>query len=485
MAFFITHFTSFPPGDKIRWNSYNMPLIKSISGIRGTLGDVPGQDLTDQDVAAFVSGFARLLQEKGWGDKVVVGRDARPSGPRFAAIVAKQLGAAGLKIVDLGLATTPSVELAVYDLGAAGGIVITASHNPLEWNALKFLNHQGEFLSAEDGARLLELAFSGPESSQLSVQTESLDYAPKHIASVLSQPLVNREAIARKRFRVVVDGINSIGGLVMPELLRQLGAGEVIEINCEPNGSFAHNPEPLEANLRQLKEKVKESQADLGLAVDPDVDRLVFVDERGEMFGEEYTLVAVADYIFSNYQPGEYEKTAVSNLSSSRALADVAARYGGQYFPAAVGELNVVEKMKEVKAAIGGEGNGGVIYPPLHYGRDSLIGASLFLSGLAISNMKASAWRASLPEYHMVKDKIALSQGLDLKAILAAVKNEYKDEKITDIDGVKIDWPEAWVHLRASNTEPIIRIYAEAKTEVAAAEKVEAVKKIILANIKQ
>jgi len=472
-----------------------MPLIKSISGIRGTLGDQPGEDLTTDDVKKFTAAFGQFLRAKNWGDCIVVGRDARPSGEKFAEIVGATLAADGFRVINLGLATTPTVEVAVIQEKAAGGIVITASHNPIEWNALKLLDNQGEFFSAEDGARILTLAESTGTEQVVSTEGQIISdntYDKKHIDLVLASPLVDAAAIGRANFKIVVDGINSVGGLVIPELLQALlvKAENIIKINCEPTGQFAHRPEPIEDNLVQILAAVKAAGADLGLVVDPDVDRLAFIDENGAMFGEEYTLVAIGDYVLKNFQtietaePGRYAKATASNLSSSRALKDVGARYGASYETAAVGEVNVVTVMKKTKAVIGGEGNGGVIFPSLHYGRDALIGTALFLSALAVSGEKLSVFRKTLPAYFMVKDKLTLSSGLDLKKIFSDLKNDYASENLTEIDGLKIDWPDAWVHLRASNTEPIVRLYAEAKTLAEAEVKAKEIKDKILAYIK-
>jgi len=470
-----------------------MPLIKSISGIRGTLGNQPGEDLTPADVRKFALAFAALLQAKNWGDKLIIGRDARPSGARFSGIITEVFISLGFQVIDLGLATTPTVEVAVLAENAAGGIIITASHNPIEWNALKLLNNQGEFLSVDDGKRVLELAEGEilKETEVISgAERKDINYQQKHLDLVLDLPLVELALITQAKFRIVVDGINSVGGLVIPELLRQLGVRDIIEINCQPDGQFAHKPEPLAENLNGIMAAVQENKADLGIVVDPDVDRLAFIDENGAMFGEEYTLVAVADYVLENFlvlekeNPGKYQKAAVSNLSSSRALADIVRKQSGEYAAAAVGEVNVVEKMKEIKAVIGGEGNGGVIFPELHYGRDALVGAALFLTLLAKSGKKASELRRSLPEYHMVKEKLELTKIINLPEILDKIKSAYQSEKLSTVDGLKIDWPDSWVHLRASNTEPIVRIYAEGKTPVAAAERVKEIKDKILAIIK-
>lgn len=470
-----------------------MPLIKSISGIRGTIGGTSGENLTPSDILKFTGAYLAFIK-KNYPNikvKIVIGRDARVSGEMVRNLVVGALTSAGADVVDLGLATTPTVEMMVVSQKAQGGIIITASHNPAGWNALKLLNAQGEFLSAADGKEVLALA---EEVTADSVREEKLgsvsfyeDAAENHIKAVLAAPLVEAAIIKKANFKIVVDGINSVGGIVMPHLLKELGVKpeNIITINCEPNGRFAHKPEPLAENLAQIMAEVKKQKADLGIVVDPDVDRLAFIDENGEMFGEEYTLVAVADYVLKNFaildqaEPGKYKPAAVSNLSSSRALRDVAVRHGGEYAAAAVGEVNVVAQMRGIKAVIGGEGNGGVIYPPLHFGRDAFIGVALVLTALAKSGQKMSECRKELPEYFMVKDRVELSAGIDLPALLGKIKAAYASEKIADIDGVKIDWPDSWVHLRASNTEPIIRIYAEAGSEAAARQRVEEVRRLI------
>lgn len=483
-----------------------MPLIKSISGIRGTLGETPGENLTQIDVVKFTIAFVELIKEKNWGNLIILGRDSRPSGELFRDLIVKTLLSLDFKVIDLGQATTPTVEIALIDEKAAGGIIITASHNPIEWNALKLLNNEGEFLNKEDGERVLELAEtqdqktidkilnadinsvldSASKSNNLTIIN---DYGQKHIDKILKLKLINVEAIKKANFKIVVDGINSVGGIIIPELLKQLGVENIIKLNCEPNGQFAHSPEPLEKNLQGISRLVKEEKADLGIVVDPDVDRLAFISEDGNMFGEEYTLVVVADYVLQNYCPCYYQKISVSNLSSSRALKDVSERHGGSYEASAVGEVNVVTKMKAVKAAIGGEGNGGVIYPDLHYGRDALVGVALFLTALAESGQKISKFKKNFPEYMMVKDKIELTPNIDIKGLLKYLKNEYqkaeyKADKINDIDGVKIDFPDYWLHLRASNTEPIIRIYGEAKDKELLDDKIMEIKSKILAYIK-
>ena len=445
-----------------------MTLIKSISGIRGTVGGRPGDNLTPLDIVKFVSAYATWLKI-GAGKKkarIVLGRDARLSGEMYAKLVSATLVGLGHDVIHIGMATTPTTEIAVTAEKADGGIILTASHNPKQWNALKLLNANGEFLSAADGAQVLELAakedFEYAEVDELGQIIEK-DYTQYHIDEVLGLKLVNREAIAQANLKVVVDAVNSIGGIVIPGLLKALGVKEVIELNCEPTGHFAHNPEPIPENLTQIAAKMKESQADLGIVVDPDVDRLALISETGEMFGEEYTLVAVADYVLK-HTPGN----TVSNLSSSRALKDVTEAYGQQYNAAAVGEVNVVAQMKATHAVIGGEGNGGVIYPESHYGRDALVGVGLFLSHYVAEGKKMTELKKAYPPYFISKNKITLSPDMDVDKILEGLKKKYIHEKVTDIDGVKIDFAHGWVHLRKSNTEPIIRIYSEAKDEAAA-----------------
>ena len=443
-----------------------MTLIKSISGIRGTIGGVPGKDLTPLDIVKFTSSYAMWLKEVCGerGHRVVIGRDARISGPMVDQIVCATLTGMGVKVINLGLAATPTVEIAVREEKADGGIIITASHNPGQWNALKLLDYKGEFLSADAGRRILDFAesdsytYSGVEN--LGSVQYSADYGKVHIERILSLELVQLEAIRKAGFRVAVDCVNSVGGLILPGLLRSLGVVEVIELNCEPSGIFAHNPEPLPEHLADLSLAVRESGADLGLAVDPDVDRLAIVDEKGNMIGEEYTLVAVADYVL-----GKTPGNTVSNLSSTRALRDVTEKHGCRHFASPVGEVNVVALMKENQAVIGGEGNGGVIYPPAHYGRDALAGAALFLSYLADSGLKVSELRRTLPDYHIVKNKISLEEDTDVGALLEKVKKFYESYPVNTGDGLKIDLEEGWIHLRKSNTEAIIRIYTEAKTK--------------------
>ena len=440
-----------------------MSLIKSISGIRGTIGGRPNEGLSPLDIVKFTAAFGKLIQNNTGINKIVVGRDARISGEMVRNLVVGTLQSIGIDVVDLGLSTTPTVEIAVPLEKAGGGIILTASHNPAEWNALKLLNHEGEFIDDEEGKKVLEIAdkldfdFSGVYDLGKVEMNET--YLQKHIDEVLSLELVDVEAIRDANFKIAVDAVNSTGGIFVPELLRALGVEVIYEIHCDPTGHFAHNPEPLAENLTELSKLVIEKKADLGIAVDPDVDRLCFVMENGEVFGEEYTLVAVADFILE-ITPGN----TVSNLSSTRALRDVTLKHGGEYFAAAVGEVNVVKKMKEVNAVIGGEGNGGVIYPATHYGRDALAGIALFLTHLAKRKVSISELRASYPQYHMSKNKITLTEGMNIDQILADVREIYKQEEHSTIDGLKIDFPNEWVHLRKSNTEPIIRVYSEAAT---------------------
>lgn len=441
-----------------------MTLIKSISGIRGTIGGHAGDNLTPLDVVKFTTAYARLIAERNPGRKltIVIGRDARISGEMVANLVEGTLLGCGVDVVNVGLCTTPGTELAVTAHKADGGIIITASHNPRQWNALKLLNGEGEFLSDAEGKRVLAMAeeedFAYPEIDGIGLVVSRESYNERHIEQVLALPLVDVEAVRARKFKVVVDAVNSVGGIVMPELLRRLGC-EVVELNCEPTGEFAHNPEPLPQNLTQIAQVIVREKADLGIVVDPDVDRLAFVNEDGTMFVEEYTLVAVADYVLS-HKVGN----TVSNLSSSRALRDVTERHGGRYYASAVGEVNVVAKMKEVGAVIGGEGNGGVIYPELHYGRDALVGTALFLTHLAKCGMTMTQLRATYPAYYASKNKIELTPAIDVDKVLREIKARYAGEKVNDIDGIKIDFAENWVHLRKSNTEPIIRVYTEAKS---------------------
>lgn len=448
-----------------------MTLIKSISGIRGTIGGTPGEALTPIDLVKFTASYSQWLKETTPGAagrklRVVVGRDARISGEMVSDIVEGTLMASGVDVIAIGLASTPTTEMAVTGHGADGGIILTASHNPKQWNALKLLNRQGEFLNAAEGARVLEIAeteaYTFPEIDGIGSVVVRESYDRQHIEAVLALPLVDVEAVRAARFKVVVDAVNSVGGVVMPALLRAMGV-EVVELNCTPDGHFAHNPEPIPEHLTEISALVPSAGADLGVVVDPDVDRLALVNEDGTMFGEEYTLVAVADYVLSQ-TPGN----TVSNLSSSRALADVTALHGGAYAAAAVGEVNVVAKMRETNAVIGGEGNGGVIYPALHSGRDALVGVALLLTYLAKTGKRLSELRATYPAYHISKNRIDLVPGTDVDGILARMKAKYATEKVNDIDGVKIDFPTEWVHLRKSNTEPIIRIYAESRDRASA-----------------
>jgi len=446
-----------------------MTLIKSISGIRGTIGGKVGDNLTPVDAVKFASAYGTWLKQNSTKQNsdskftVVVGRDARISGPMIHNLVVNTLVGLGIDVIDLGLSTTPTVEVAVPLEKADGGIILTASHNPKQWNALKLLNEKGEFLNGIEGEKILQIAeaeafdFSDVDSLGEVIQNDA--YMDIHIDEVLNLPLVDIEAVKAAKFKVVVDAVNSSGGIIIPKLLELMGV-EVVKLYCEPNGHFPHNPEPLKEHLTDISELVVKEKADFGVVVDPDVDRLAFICENGEMFGEEYTLVACADYVLSKTQGN-----TVSNMSSSRALRDVTNVHNGSYEASAVGEVNVVELMKKNNAIIGGEGNGGIIYPELHYGRDSLVGVALFLTHLANKKMSVSALRASYPEYYMSKNKIELTPQIDVDAILVAMTEKYKNEDITTIDGVKIDFTEEWVHLRKSNTEPIIRIYTEAATQ--------------------
>lgn len=442
-----------------------MTLIKSISGIRGTIGGPTGDTLNPLDIVKFTTAYATFMKRgaKGEGrNKIVVGRDARISGDMVRNVVCGTLMGMGLDVIDIDLATTPTTELAVRWTGALGGIIITASHNPRQWNALKLLNGEGEFLTKDDGNEVLSIAekedFDYADVDSLGSYTRDDSFNQCHIESVLDLKLADVDAIRNAKFKVCVDAINSVGGIILPDLLKALGVEYTI-LNSTANGDFAHNPEPLEKNLQGIMDEMRSGKYDLGIVVDPDVDRLAFICENGEMFGEEYTLVSVADYVLQ-HTPGN----TVSNLSSTRALRDVTERHGGTYTAAAVGEVNVTTKMKEVGAVIGGEGNGGVIYPESHYGRDALVGIALFLSSLAHKKCTASQLRATFPNYFIAKNRIDLTPSTDIDAILEKVKDMYASEKITDIDGVKIDFPDKWVHLRKSNTEPIIRVYSEAAT---------------------
>lgn len=452
-----------------------MTLIKSISGFRGTIGGTPHKNLTPIDIVQFAAAYGTWLRSRQAENIVVLGRDARPSGLMVHSLVANTLMALGFDIIDLGLSTTPTVEMAVPDYKAAGGIIITASHNGVEWNALKMLNYKGEFVTKKDGQEILDIVeknqFRFAEVKNLGKTTYIADYIHRHIKEICDLTLVDMYSIQKQNFKVVVDGINSSGGLYVPLLLETLGVKDIVKLNCDPTGWFAHNPEPLQQNLTEICTVMREHKAHLGIVVDPDVDRLVFIDENGDMFGEEYTLVAIADYVL------QYHKTpVVSNLSSSRALQDVAEKHGCRYYASAVGEVNVTEIMKRHDAAIGGEGNGGVILRELHYGRDALVGIALFLSHLAKSDMTCSELRATYPSYFMSKQKIDLTEEQDVQNMFARFKEKYKSEKINEIDGLKIDFVDSWVHLRTSNTEPIIRIYTEAKSQAAADELANSVK---------
>ncbi|MCC8186816.1 MAG: phosphoglucosamine mutase [Bacteroides sp.] len=457
-----------------------MTLIKSISGIRGTIGGKAGEGLNPLDIVKFTSAYATLIRKTCTvrSNKIVVGRDARISGEMVKHTVVGTLMGMGWDVVDIDLASTPTTELAVTMEGAAGGIILTASHNPRQWNALKLLNERGEFLNAQEGEEVLRLAeaeeFDFADVDHLGTYRQDLSYNQKHINSVLALDLVDTETIRKAGFRVAIDCVNSVGGIVLPQLLEQLGVQEVEQLYCEPTGNFAHNPEPLEKNLTDIMQLMKGRDLDVAFVVDPDVDRLAVISEDGSMYGEEYTLVTVADYVLK-HTPGN----TVSNLSSTRALRDVTQRYGMTYSASAVGEVNVVAKMKETQAVIGGEGNGGVIYPASHYGRDALVGIALFLSHLAHEGKKVSEIRATYPAYYMAKDKVDLTPDIDVDAILAKVKEIYSSEEINDIDGVKIDFADKWVHLRKSNTEPIIRIYSEASTPEAAQEIAQKIMQVI------
>lgn len=442
-----------------------MSLIKSISGIRGTIGGKSGEGLSPLDIVKFTAAYATLIKSRNHTSKtIIVGRDARISGEMVRDLVIGTLTGMGLDVTDIGLATTPTTELAVTMENAAGGIILTASHNPKQWNALKLLNGKGEFLSAEEGAEILKIAeaesFVFADVDQLGKVKEDDSYTQKHIAHVLALKLVDADAIRKANFTVAIDTVNSVGGIVLPQLLKALGVQHIIELNTEPTGIFAHNPEPLPEHLTEIAGVMKAQKADVGFVVDPDVDRLAIVMENGEMFGEEYTLVSVADYVLQN-TPGN----TVSNMSSTRALRDITEKYGQKYTASAVGEVNVVAKMKETDAVIGGEGNGGVIYPESHYGRDALVGIGLFLTQLAKSGKKVSELRAQYPNYFMAKQRMDLTPDTDIDTLLDSIKKKYADYPINDIDGVKIDFPDRWIHFRKSNTEPIIRIYTEAPTK--------------------
>jgi phosphomannomutase len=443
-----------------------MVLIKSISGIRGTIGGRAGDNLTPLDIVKFTAAFGTFVKKKHTGRKLqfVVGRDARISGEMVEQLVVATLTALGIDVINTGLSTTPTVEMAVIEYKALGGIIITASHNPAAWNALKLLNEKGEFISAEEGHQMLEMAekeafdfVAVDELGKLTTDSSTID---KHIERIIDLKLVNRDAIAKADFKVVVDGVHSTGGIAIPQLLKALGVKQVTELYCQPTGHFPHNPEPLPENLGAISTRVIETGADLGIVVDPDVDRLALVTENGDMFGEEYTLVAVADYVLQ-----QQKGNTVSNLSSSRALQDITEKHGGSYYASAVGEVNVVEKMKEVDAVIGGEGNGGVIYPGLHYGRDALVGIALLLSYLAQKQVSLSELKLSYPAYAISKNKIELGKDDQLEPLFDHLKKQYSSYPVSTIDGVKIDFEDGWVHLRPSNTEPIIRVYAESSSE--------------------
>lgn len=454
-------------------------MIKSISGIRGTIGGPAGEGLSGVDVVKFTAAYASFIR-KGCGDNnvIVVGRDGRLSGEMVSKLVVGTLMSMGFDVINIGLASTPTTELAVTGEKAAGGIIITASHNPVQWNALKLLNGNGEFLTDWEGKEVIRIAdendYEFAPVTELGHEYHVDTWNRNHIAQVLALPLVDVDAIRKANFKVALDAINSVGGIVMPQLLHALGVKDIVELNCDCTGKFAHTPEPIPENLTDISAVVKESGADVGFVVDPDVDRLAIVMENGEMFIEENTLIAISDYVLE-HTPG----STVSNLSSSRGLRDVTRRHGCEYTAAAVGEVNVVTKMKETGAIIGGEGNGGVIYPAIHYGRDALVGVALFLTMMAKSGKKVTEIKAALPQYAIAKNKIQLTPELDVDAILEEVKVRFKDEEITDIDGVKIDFPDSWVHLRKSNTEPIIRIYSEASTMERADALADEIKKII------
>lgn len=457
-------------------------LIKSISGIRGTIGGEPGQNLTPIDIVRFTAAFATVISNKSESKskKIVIGRDGRISGKMVSELCANTLLAMGFDVVDLGLSTTPTVEIAVAGEKAAAGIILTASHNPKEWNALKLLNHKGEFIDDETGHLVLDTAakeeFKFASIDKLGNYTSDDSYLKKHVDAILNYGLVDKEAVSSRNYKIVVDGINSTGSIFVPELLRALGVKDIIVINEKVTGEFNHNPEPLPGHLTELGNTVVQQKASLGIAVDPDVDRLCFVCEDGSMFGEEYTLVAVADYVLS-----QQRGNTVSNLSSTKSLKEITLQHGGEYFPSAVGEVNVVKKMKEVNAVIGGEGNGGVIVPDFHYGRDALIGIGLFLTHLAKSGTSIKKLRTRYPDYFISKNKINLEKGTDVKRLLSRIREKYKDRPINEEDGLKIEFENDWVHLRASNTEPVIRIYSESNFETTA----ENIAKKIMADIRE
>lgn len=440
-----------------------MSLIKSISGIRGTIGGKSGGSFTPLDIVKFTAAYGSWIRKSSESNQIVIGRDARLSGEMVSKLVSATLQGLGFDVVDLGLSTTPTVELAVVEEKAAGGIIITASHNPIQWNALKLLNKDGEFISAKDGAEVLQIAededFEFAEVRKLGKYRQDDTYIQKHIDKILALPLVDKKAIEEKRFTILIDCVNSTGGIAVPQLLDALGVYGIVKLHCEPTGNFAHNPEPLPENLVEICKEIEKGGYDLGIVVDPDVDRLALICGDGTPFGEEYTLVAVADYVLKHKQGN-----AVSNLSSTVALRDVTEKAGGTYFASAVGEVNVVQTMKAHNAVIGGEGNGGIIYPELHYGRDALVGIALFLSHLAKSNKSISLLRASYPKYHISKNKIELTQDIDVDDVLEQIRMKYQKNPVNTIDGVKIEFGKEWVHLRKSNTEPIIRIYSESET---------------------
>lgn len=460
----------------------NMSLIKSISGIRGTIGGTESNGLTPLDIVKYTSAFGTLIKKKklSHDHTIIIGKDARISGDMVTEAVSCSLTAMGFDVIDIGLATTPTVEIAVTEFNASGGVIITASHNPIEWNALKLLNHKGEFISAKEGEELLNIAENGAfiyeTVNQLGSRSKYNDFDDRHIAKILDLDLVDATAIQNKNLKIAVDGINSVGGIAVPKLLSALGVNHIYKINCTPDGKFAHNPEPLPSHLTEISTLVKTKKADLGIVVDPDVDRLAIINEDGTMFGEEYTLVAVADYILSHNKGA-----AVSNLSSTQALSDIAIKHGCEYFASAVGEVNVVEKMKKVQAVIGGEGNGGIIYPEFHYGRDALVGIALFLSSLVKSGKKCSELQQTFPQYAITKNKIPLSSEVNIDLIFEQIKDLYKSNKMNDEDGVKIIFDKEWAHLRKSNTEPIIRIYTESNTP----ENAELLAQKIIADIKK
>ena len=458
-----------------------MALIKSISGIRGTIGGKQGDGLTPIDIVKFSLAYGKWIQKTSENKTIIIGRDARISGDMVNRLVIGALMSIGFRVIDLGLSTTPTVEIAVPKENAGGGIILTASHNPKQWNALKLLNHKGEFISDIDGKEVLSIAESIEQIEFNDIDTigsvEMIDdYIDRHIKDILALPLVDVQSIKSKNFKIVVDAVNSTGGIAVPKLLEALGVTQVVKLYCDPNGDFPHNPEPLPEHLTAIAALIKTEKADLGIVVDPDVDRLALVNEDGSMFGEEYTLVAIADYVLQHKKGN-----TVSNLSSTRALRDITEKAGGKYYASAVGEVNVVTMMKEKNAVIGGEGNGGIIYPDLHYGRDSLVGIALFLSHLAKFNHKISVLRNTYPNYHISKNKIELSPTIDVDKILEALKLKYSNQEINTIDGVKIEFEKEWVHLRKSNTEPIIRIYSESENE----EKANALANMIIKDVKQ